>query len=464
MQINNRARPAEQNQPKNPYDFVQLEGKVKRDYAAGDAVIAQDRYGTPHTYSGTLHCALTTETPLFIHHGQSSGGAALRCFYRENGKPAIPATSLKGMIRAMIELVSNGCLSTLPRYKPSPTNVDVYATYNIAGRSTELLASALGQPGSGDGKQRFRETYVPCWERGNLCLSCRMFGMSEEENKNNHPAVPKATPLGGRLFIGSAHALGEASITAQAIRFPSIRGGPRPHHKLFYFRDANRSNEQIGGRKLYYHHNDWTQAVGYMLASVQQHQTFVIESYSGSFDFEITFQNLTEEELDTLIYALELEDTLRHHLGFGRPFGLGTVRITVDRQDLLKMSTPGTAGNTKTGPERFLTYALDDETMLWDRTQRDQNLPWKEQKRRVIQRWEQREGGPAALADLRRIYRWPSQENYEYPSFGWFRSFAARTTTLDSYQQNPESKLTNRPRQSPLAVDAKEIAPCSERR
>jgi hypothetical protein len=48
----------------------------------------------------------------------------------------------------------------------------------------------------------------------------------------------------------------------------------------------------------------------------------------AEFKGRIHFENLTEIELGALLQALELPDSCRHHLGMGKPLGMGSVKIT----------------------------------------------------------------------------------------------------------------------------------------
>lgn len=92
----------------NPYNFVRL-GKVGQ--KSGHVSLASFK-----GLSGRLTCKLTTHTPLFTPDPLSievDGGEAPRRmrFFRIGEKPAIPATSIKGMVRSVIEAVTGSCLS-----------------------------------------------------------------------------------------------------------------------------------------------------------------------------------------------------------------------------------------------------------------------------------------------------------------------------------------------------------------
>ena len=51
------------------------------------------------------------------------------------------------------------------------------------------------------------------------------------------------------------------------------------------------------------------------------------------FHFVVNFWNLTDEELEKLIWSLKLNDNCAHKLGKGKALGLGSCKITIDAQN-----------------------------------------------------------------------------------------------------------------------------------
>lgn len=47
------------------------------------------------------------------------------------------------------------------------------------------------------------------------------------------------------------------------------------------------------------------------------------------------FENLAPLELGALLYALELEEGMAHRLGYGKPFGLGSVVLSAIKLELI---------------------------------------------------------------------------------------------------------------------------------
>ncbi|MDD4273329.1 MAG: TIGR03986 family CRISPR-associated RAMP protein [Desulfobacter postgatei] len=116
----------------NPYHFI----PVKKPNT--EAWTEKNKYGkekSPHShgfyrktsddqtrlYHGRIICRLTSETPFFIGAGIPEGQkgnkerniAALKENYRLNGKLAIPATSLRGMISSLAEAASNSAMRVM---------------------------------------------------------------------------------------------------------------------------------------------------------------------------------------------------------------------------------------------------------------------------------------------------------------------------------------------------------------
>lgn len=103
-----------------PYNFVPLPEKIVK----VDSILAHDRYSD---YTGCITCTLTTETPLYIRCGmapevfKNDGEKAFhelseeqkmarsRFFFgADPDKPLIPGSSLRGMLRNLVEIAGYG--------------------------------------------------------------------------------------------------------------------------------------------------------------------------------------------------------------------------------------------------------------------------------------------------------------------------------------------------------------------
>jgi len=82
-----------------PYNFIPYEP---------DAVLAHLDDKNPDRWSGVIRCSLTALTPLLISSEQKKEkGCASECrFFEVDGKAVIPGTSIKGMLRSLVEILS----------------------------------------------------------------------------------------------------------------------------------------------------------------------------------------------------------------------------------------------------------------------------------------------------------------------------------------------------------------------
>jgi RAMP superfamily len=93
----------------DPYDFVPLIDRPRREVPIGHARYPDGRH------SGLLTCRLTAKTPLFIYDRRFVRrihlGHETVNFPVFNGEAMIQGSSLKGMIRSLIEAIEPGCIA-----------------------------------------------------------------------------------------------------------------------------------------------------------------------------------------------------------------------------------------------------------------------------------------------------------------------------------------------------------------
>src|SRR5919205_626482 len=265
----------------NPYDFVPLADEVRREAPAMHHRFQQ--------HVGTLRCRLTALTPVFIPATQAAGNTERFIVCQYTGLPVIPGSSLKGVIRCVAEAISPSCI----------------------GLSGELFDHCGTL--EGDYRGTISTDFATCKSATKLCPSCRLFGM-----------VSSQSHFLGKIAIGEARSQkGKFKVAQKMILKPLMN--PRPHHTAFYL-----PNHRVAGRKFYFHHlspkttiqpTEYTKTV-YPLAGLDaagQPQT--------TFEFDVGFSNLTDDEYSILLFALFLTDEMRHKVGSGKPLGLGSVRI-----------------------------------------------------------------------------------------------------------------------------------------
>lgn len=99
----------------NPYNFVRFMGKARpeNDVLGNCPPPPHDRYTG---LTGRISCKATAVTPLFVSDshdvkGKEENAHKTYRFFKVDGHPAIPASSLRGMVRSVFEAVTNSCLA-----------------------------------------------------------------------------------------------------------------------------------------------------------------------------------------------------------------------------------------------------------------------------------------------------------------------------------------------------------------
>ena len=341
---------------KNPYDFVRTDWTNKPDRKR------PDWYDCFHGLSGSIECKLTIKTPLFIPHAKA---ALKHLFYYRTTRDyrkiyLIPGSSLKGMLRNLVETIGNGCYSRF----------DGFYENKSRGKNINL-------------KSCLPDDFDPCKYLNALCVGCRMFGFMGKAH----------TVYKGKVSVSDAESQGE--ITEKMFEHFKLgaMGGPSPWHTPFYL---DKNGNRILGRKFYYHHANAHNAVN--RATVEKQALS-----SGEFSFTVTFHNLDEMDLSLLLYAIRLEEGMWHKIGYGKPQGLGSVGIGILRisfQDMEKRYS---------GKENSLQVLTGDALSGFLTKKMDTFIS--------------QHRSPEVLADLRRIWsnQGLDEVQYAYPDQNWFR-------------------------------------------
>ena len=239
-------------------------------------------------YSGKIVCTLTNLTPISIGSEKSNE------FIKFKDKYVIPASSLKGEIRNIVEILTTSCIKNIKEkhlYKKIP------------------------------------EKFKPCKNTEHLCFACRLFGSTG--NDMEEMSVSQNS-YRGRVFFSDA--VINKNVNTFTLSF--LLGGPRveegePAMRRFY----TTSSGKIRGRKFFWHQKklfsknnltgDFPQSTKKVMSTVS------CIDINHEFKFEVHFEKLTAEELGVLIYALELEKGLLHKFGRAKAYGFGSCEIKV---------------------------------------------------------------------------------------------------------------------------------------
>lgn len=334
----------------NPYDFVPIDFNQP---IARRPPVMHAKFES-HAISGQLTGTITAETPIFIKSGNSD-----QFIRNKDGKPIIPGTSLKGLFRSIVETVANGCLGGKcdRQYKDKHKAID-YSKY-------------------------LPVSFLECTNAQNLCIACRIFGMQ-----------------GGTENVFAGKVSFEDAVCVSSVSHPPVYTidlmGPKPYHRAFYL---DRGGNRIAGRKFYFHHPQGIQPKDKKTAYNQRIQPLGVGS---KFTFHASFTNLEPDEWEALLYAITLEPTMRHKIGYAKPFGTGSVKIDITHIreiDYSKRYTSPNRGITELQGEALTSY-IASKTQCY--------------KNNTTSR---------ILNELRRIWRWDVKNRtvYRYPTVSWFK-------------------------------------------
>ena len=304
----------------NPYHFVPLGSPGKR-----RRVITHESF---QGKSGSLTCQLTARTHLFTAAPHSEGGGGhqnLKCVRGKDGKPLIPGSSLKGVIRSVAEALSGSCL-TLP------------------------MKLDYGQSASYNTPRGFQR----CDSKEQLCPACRLFG-----------AMGRGGHFLGKISIGDAQAEDVASV--ENLTLESLMQ-PKPRHRVWY--ENPQQPAVMRGRKFYYHRPRGAQTT----TQGKYNKTVEAVKPGTVFAFSVDFTNLENDELALLVFALVLEAEMCHKVGMGKPVGLGSAKIEVTQWQ--QRDVQMRYEHLGEGIILLETDALTDEIERWTNRYHDFYAPW----------------------------------------------------------------------------------------
>jgi len=207
-----------------------------------------------------------------------------------------------------------------------------------------------------------------CKDYNQLCPACRVFGWVRESAEDIGQDVPTAYAGRVRFSHGTLiYSAGELPETTLA-----ILSTPKPTTTPFYLLNSNgrpdttvtydSHDAQLRGRKFYRHHRQADPDEYQRNERSDQNRTVCGALQPGAtFTFTLNFENLHPLELGALLYALELEGGMYHRLGYAKPLGFGSVKITVDEVKVLDweqrlQSLEANAGWRTLAPENQQNY------------------------------------------------------------------------------------------------------------
>ncbi|HQE92101.1 MAG TPA: TIGR03986 family CRISPR-associated RAMP protein [Anaerolineae bacterium] len=176
-----------------------------------------------------------------------------------------------------------------------------------------------------------------CKDYNALCPACRVFGWVREGAEDIERDVSAAYTGRVRLSHGTlTHSAGELPDTPLA-----ILSTPKPTTTAFYLLNSegqpdaamnyDTDDARLRGRKFYRHHGRVNPDEYQRGEKSEQNRTVKGALKPGAtFTFTLDFENLAPLELGALLYTLELKEGMFHRLGYAKPLGFGSVKVTVE--------------------------------------------------------------------------------------------------------------------------------------
>jgi CRISPR/Cas system CSM-associated protein Csm3 (group 7 of RAMP superfamily) len=266
---------------KAPFNFVPLPdvgpfipewgNNVSQDYPFKDGV------------SGKITLNIEAMTDIFVRDSKED-----RSFHNINGKYFIPGSSIKGMLRSTLEIVTLGKLR-INKDKKSKSYISSIPT-------------------------RFTETKG--YDMAEL-----IFGYTDDDNS-----------LKGRVHVGHAFAISAVELPIKELdELSFVMGSPKPSYSPIYIKVKEQKNGKretiISGYKRY-PTREKAEAPKIGDKVKDKLKTFAKPLPKGTkFKSEIIFHNLKPEELGAILYILNSENIKFHQLGGIKPYGYGKVKM-----------------------------------------------------------------------------------------------------------------------------------------
>lgn len=331
----------------NPFDFVPFAGKV--------TTISKEEFAAlEERWSGYLTVELNTLTPLHIVGQQEGNGRRITSskFYRQDGQPVIPGSSIKGMLRSFVEAITSGWLSQVNEEYPKKQN-----ERHIGFRLFDEYPDPLRRPGRHPVKPAVPVHFKASAKTDTLDVASWLFGYVGTATEQS-----EADAIRGRVSVEDAvvdSALLENTYSLPDIDGAAFMGGGKPSASSWWYfspfsvrervagqhRVAEFVGQRLRGRKFYYHqqpidclnwyNKNWKQMNETKNKTKQVVQPpmypYPVETMKSqkTAHFRIYIKDIPTKLLALLCICIEPGRTIRHKLGFGKAYGYGSVELSI---------------------------------------------------------------------------------------------------------------------------------------
>jgi CRISPR-associated protein (TIGR03986 family) len=285
-----------------------------------------------------------------------------------------------------------------------------------------------------DKLKNWSKEFEHCSDPKHLCPACRIFGMVAEDGIKGGVA--------GNVSSSIA-TLRNNLVNLKPNQLLRILSLPKPTFHPFYLLDGDyySSSSKLRGRKFYWHQfydeNDKNALKHYTTTTEELDKnkqklglTSSVELLlpPAEFTFTVDIDNLDENELGLLLWSLELEEEMAHKLGMGKPLGLGSVKIKIEKLEVI---------------DRIKRYTEIFSSGIQDKITEKQNYIDKFKKKLEEENDNEKFDRIPNISDLKKIMNLqnPPQDNVKYPGdFRWFAKH--KNLPLPTIEETVNNKKT----------------------
>lgn len=343
---------------RSPFRFVALNERVATPEISDLTLDLPVKGG----FSGCLHVTWAVETPLLIGNEVTEVGKTVvvpLLLATEDGDGyVIPGASLRGMIRAAIEIIAHGRLTQLD---------NTQYTKKIPKRRGDRGAPREENHIYTVHKMRNKSHKIDSLQHSAPDIPEYLFGYVDEpekdRSKQNDQPSPRDIARRGRVYFGVAYLQPgmpaeiwpESSGPGKKPPIETVQGAPRASFAPFYLsgtiKDYSSPQSKLAGRKRYIPQTPIDQkaniknSLGKRLKNEKEkqeniskevisHLRFLVPKTDGEdliFTSEIRLHNVTAVEVGALLWVLthggDPDKPYRHMIGRAKPFGAGQLRV-----------------------------------------------------------------------------------------------------------------------------------------
>lgn len=256
-------------------------------------------------------------------------------------------------LRDVLEKAKSGDKKLVPVYYMSVTRIKENGDDEVL---VYLSNSSIGRIAQKRKWNDIMGDYVPCSSTDELCPACLLFGTTNGKGLKGRVQVTDATPDNVEKLTYEKHTLDILSTPRTSafefyLRKPTDNAtfwnfdfyGEMKKYTLANGKEINRieyydlPEATPRGRKMYWHSKISKDN------NKKRNLNNTVEAVNGKFRFKIYFDEITREQLDTLLWTITLGDnnlnsSLQHKLGHAKPLGYGSVKLQVVEQVIRYLS------------------------------------------------------------------------------------------------------------------------------